>query len=86
MTSLLYIILGVVFFLYALPVIIRFLLILFFKRWTDKIKKNIYKKANDENYKEHKDGETVVQYKKEKKSNSDPGGEYVEFEDLNDHS
>ena len=47
----------------------------------NKMNKNIYQKQKKSTYTEHKSGETVVQYKKDK--NVDPGGEYVEFEDLN---
>ncbi len=41
-------------------------------------------KSSSDYYKERKEGETVVQYKKQNRSKSDPGGEYIDFEDLND--
>ena len=38
--------------------------------------------AEDNKYKKHRNGDTEVSYKKNQ--NIDPGGEYVDFEDLND--
>jgi len=43
---------------------------------------NFNQKQTKNNYKEHSNGETVIQYTDD--NNIDPGGEYVEFEDLND--
>ena len=57
----------------------RFLLSFFLKRWVGKIKKN-FNHQHKEKYHEKKKGETVVQY--EKDSKIDPGGEYVDFEDI----
>ena len=42
-------------------------------------------KSRSKNYEEQNKGETVVQYKKDSNDKSDPGGEYVDFEDLNDN-
>ena len=42
---------------------------------------NFNQKKKKNNFQEHSQGETVIQYKDDKKV--DPGGEYVEFEDLN---
>ena len=58
----------------------RFLLRIFLKRWTSKLKKKFKTKQHVNPYKEQKKGETVVQYKKD--DNVDPGGEYVDFEDI----
>ena len=49
------------------------------------MKTNIFNTVNKKKYREHKDGDTVIQYKKEGTANSDPGGEYVDFEDINDN-
>ena len=57
----------------------------FLKRWTRKFNQNINKKPQDSQYQEHHNGETIIQYKKTKKKKSDVGGEYVDFEDLNEH-
>ncbi len=47
------------------------------------MQKDLNKKYNKKtNYKKHHAGDTEVSYKKDK--NIDPGGEYVDFEDLND--
>jgi hypothetical protein len=86
MTALLYIVLGIIVAYYLVPIITRFLLIYFFKRWSDKMKKNFFKDNGQNKYQEHKDGDTVIQYKRERTTNSDPGGEYVDFEDLNDNT
>tara|TARA_S200000501_G_scaffold223938_1_gene210009 strand:+ start:2567 stop:2725 length:159 start_codon:yes stop_codon:yes gene_type:complete len=47
-----------------------------------KIQKDMSKKNKKTNYKKHRNGDTEVSYKKNQ--NIDPGGEYVDFEDLND--
>tara|TARA_B100000945_G_C19901294_1_gene376300 strand:- start:90 stop:344 length:255 start_codon:yes stop_codon:yes gene_type:complete len=70
---------------YSILFLSRFLFRFLLKRWAYKFQKNMKTKSSSENYKERKEGETVVQYKKENGSKSDPGGEYVDFEDLNDH-
>ena len=62
----------------------RFFLTFLLKRWAQKFQKNMKNQSNPNNYKEHQEGETVVQYKKKTNSKSDPGGEYVDFEDLNE--
>jgi len=78
------------FILYAL---IIYYCILFFSRFifkflltrlANKFKKNMERNSHSNNFAEHRKGETVVQYKKDNKTKSDPGGEYVDFEDLND--
>ncbi len=85
MGVLLQVIFWIIIIYYCLRFVSRFLLIFFVKRWSKKMQENMHKKSNN-NYTEHKDGETVVQYKKTSKSKSDPGGEYVDFEDVNDDS
>ena len=63
------------------PVLVRF----FFKRWINKVQKDLHKNSKrKDNYKKYQEGETEVSYKKD--DNIDPGGEYVDFEDLNDDS
>ena len=62
----------------------RFFLTLVLKRWANKFQKNMKNQANSNNYHERQEGETVVQYKKKTNSTSDPGGEYVDFEDVNE--
>ena len=69
---------------YCCVFISRFLLGFFLRRLSRKVKENIKKQSEKTNYKEHTDGETVVTYKKEKEV--DPGGDYVEYEDLNNDS
>ena len=55
----------------------------FFKSWINKIQKDLHKKSTKkDNYKQYQKGDTEVSYKKNK--NVDPGGEYVDFEELND--
>ena len=47
--------------------------------------KDLNKKGDEKNnYKKHHSGNTEVSYKEDK--NIDPGGEYIDFEDLNDES
>tara|TARA_Y100001968_G_C19422060_1_gene752312 strand:- start:1616 stop:1873 length:258 start_codon:yes stop_codon:yes gene_type:complete len=62
----------------------RFLFRFLLKRWAYKFHKKMKQKSSSDYYKERKEGETVVQYKKQNRSKSDPGGEYIDFEDLND--
>ena len=45
-----------------------------------KIKKDVEKKSKNDNYKKQQKGDTEVSYKED--TNIDPGGEYVDFEDL----
>ena len=46
------------------------------------MQRDFYKKSTKkENFKKQKKGDTEVSY--QKKTNIDPGGEYVDFEDLN---
>jgi len=40
--------------------------------------------ADSNNYNERQEGDTVVQYKEKNNSKPDPGGEYVDFEDVNE--
>ena len=74
-------ILYAIVFYYCFLFITRFLVKFFLTRWINKVNKNIHQKQKKSTYKEHESGETVVQYKKDK--NVDPGGDYVEFEDIN---
>ena len=74
-------ILYAIIFYYCFLFITRFLVKFFLTRWINKVNKNIHKKQKKPTYKEHESGDTVVQYKKDK--NVDPGGDYVEFEDVN---
>ncbi len=61
------------------PIIGRF----FFKSWINKIQKDLHKKSKQQDdYQQYNKGDTEVSYKKNK--NVDPGGEYVDFEELND--
>ena len=83
--GLLKIILYAIVIYYCILFVSRFLLNFLLQRWVKKFQQNMKQKSSSENYKERHDGETVVQYQKEKRSKSDPGGEYVEFEDLNDN-
>tara|TARA_Y100001968_G_C19428444_1_gene755708 strand:- start:2141 stop:2383 length:243 start_codon:yes stop_codon:yes gene_type:complete len=63
---------------YCIKFLSRLFVSFFLKRLANKMTENIKKKTNS--YSEQKKGETVVQYKKD--DNIDPGGEYVDFEDL----
>ena len=48
-----------------------------------KLQEDLFKrKSNPSNFNKKKSGDTEVSYKKE--NDIDPGGEYVDFEDLND--
>jgi len=71
---------------YSILFLSRFLFRFLLKRWAYKFQKNMNTKSSSQNYKERKEGETVVQYKKENRDKPDPGGEYVDFEDINDNS
>ena len=62
----------------------RFIFSFFLKRWIKKNNQNIHGNYNSESYKEHKSGDTVVQYKKDDKKTSELEGEYIDFEDLNE--
>ena len=64
----------------------RILFSFILKRWVNKVQKNIKRKRDTDSYQEHQEGDTVVQYKQKKTVDSDPGGEYVDFEDINDNS
>jgi len=66
---------------YCFKFLSRLIVPFLLKRWMNQMKQNITKKTNNHDYTERKSGETVVQYKKD--DNIDPGGEYVDFEDLN---
>ena len=69
-------------FYYCIKLLIRFLAPFLFKSMVSKLQKNMNKKHNKTEFKKHNEGDTEVSYKKDK--NIDPGGEYVDFEDLND--
>ena len=61
------------------PIVSRF----FFKSWVNKIQKDLHQKSKKkDNYQQYNKGDTEVSYKKNQ--NVDPGGEYVDFEELND--
>ena len=70
---------------YCILFLFRFLVRFFLKRWMYKFQNNMQQKSHSKKYKEHNNGDTVVQYKKDSNETSDPGGEYVDFEDLNDN-
>ena len=74
-------IIGFLFFLYyGFKYIIKHAPSFLLKRWI----KNIQKGAKQDNsYKRYKSGETEVSYKQDEQV--DPGGDYVDFEDLNDN-
>ena len=74
-------ILYAVIFYYCFLFLSRYVLSFFLKKWVNKMNQNFNQKKKKNNYQEHSQGETVIQYKDDKKV--DPGGEYVEFEDLN---
>ena len=67
---------------YCLKLLLRFLAPFLLKNMITKIQKDMSKKNKKTNYKQHRNGDTEVSYKKNQ--NIDPGGEYVDFEDLND--
>ena len=70
---------------YCILFFFRFLVRFFLKRWIYKFQNSMQEKSRSKNYEEQNKGETVVQYKKDSNDKSDPGGEYVDFEDLNDN-
>ena len=69
-------------FYFIMKFLFRILAPIFLKKLVSKMQKERYKKQKSENFKTHVDGDTEVSYKKDK--SVDPGGEYVDFEDLND--
>ena len=55
----------------------------FFKKMVSKMHKDLNRKGSEQNnYKKHRTGDAEVSYKED--NSIDPGGEYVEFEDLDD--
>ena len=78
--ALLKFILYAIVFYYFFIFLSRFLAGFFLKRWMHKIKKDVEKKSKNDNYKKQQKGDTEVSYKED--TNIDPGGEYVDFEDL----
>ena len=76
---LLYVILFYFCFKFLFRLIAPFLL----KKMASKLQEDLFKRtSNSSNFNKKKSGDTEVSYKKE--NDIDPGGEYVDFEDLND--
>ena len=80
MIALLKLILYAVIFYYCFIFLSRLIAGFFLKKWMNKIKKDFDQKPKTDFYKKHHDDETEVSYKKD--NNIDPGGDYVDFEDL----
>ena len=78
--ALLKFILYAVFFYYCFIFFSRVIARFFLTRWMNKIKKDFQSKSKEHDYKKHHQGDTEVSYKKD--NNIDPGGDYVDFEDL----
>ena len=75
--------LFLIIFYYCVKFLFRLFLPFFVRNIFFKIQKDINKKTRrQENYKKYSNGETEFSYKKDK--NIDPGGEYVDFEELNE--
>ena len=75
-------ILYVILFYYAFIYISKKLINLFLKRWINKINKDLHKQSNRSNFQKHSNGETEFSHEKEKVV--DPGGDYVDFEEIKD--
>ena len=78
--ALLKFILYAIIFYYCFIFLSRLLAGFFLKRWMDNIKKDLYSKPKKDNLQKQRVGDTEVSYKKD--NDIDPGGEYVDFEDL----
>ena len=61
-----------------LPILLKF----FFKRMTKKFNNKSDTSNKHSDYTERNEGDTTVRYKKDKRV--DPGGEYVEYEELDE--
>ena len=67
---------------YCLKLLVRFIAPFLLKNIIFKVQKDMNKRNKTTNYRKHRNGDTEVSYTKNQ--NIDPGGEYVDFEDLND--
>ena len=80
--ALLKFILYAVVFYYCFIFVSRFLVRFFFKKWMHKMQRDVKQKFKKDDYKKHRNGETEFSYQKDQ--SIDPGGDYVDFEEIND--
>ena len=73
-------ILYIILFYYCFLYISRFLVKYFIKKWVNKIQNDLNKKSKSSHFHKHSNGETEFSQDKEKPI--DPGGDYVDFEEV----